>query len=112
MTKDLKPSLEEYFDSVEAFLDSFIENGDEQELFISSYLHGHFSVVAAGVLLNEQKMLNFEKNANTHKKPHTIGYQSNLKYLLHESINAAIANQELSHSDAEQVRLMVEKIPA
>ncbi|MDT0593953.1 YfcL family protein [Glaciecola petra] len=112
MIDEIKTSLEDYFDQVEAFLDSFIENGDEQELFISSYLHGHFSVVAAAILLDEQKIERFKIHANTVNEDRLHLFQRNLKSMLHASINAAINDQELSQQDAVQVRELVEKIPA
>lgn len=111
MSDEIKNSLENYFDQVEAFLDSFIENGNEQELFVSSYLHGHFSVVAAGVLLSEQQMIMFTNNADDNKVCRSTHYQDVLKNLLSKSINTAIANLELSNEDAVQVRQLVEKIP-
>lgn len=111
MSDETKDSLENYFDQVEVFLDSFIENGNQQELFVSSYLHGHFSVVAAGVLLSEKQMLMFINNADNSNVSRSTHYQNVLKILLSESINSAIDNQELSNEDAVQVRQLVEKIP-
>jgi hypothetical protein len=40
---------EVFLDQKEVFLDSYIDKDDEHLLFVSSYIHGHFSVVAANL---------------------------------------------------------------
>jgi hypothetical protein len=38
-----------YLDKVENRLNTVVENGDDNELFIASYFHGHFSLAASQV---------------------------------------------------------------
>lgn len=97
-----KERLEAYFEKVEAFLDSFIDQDDEQALFISSYLHGHFSVVAAKILMDEK-----HKATITQKED----MSASVIALLEKSVETAIDNNELNESDAHQTRKMLSQIP-
>jgi hypothetical protein len=84
----------------EAFLDSFIDKGSDHDLFIASYIHGHFSVVAAN-LLNTI-------NETSDKSLDLLQYQEQTMLSLSRSIERAIANNELSKTDAIDVKIMLE----
>ncbi len=43
-------NLDTFLDELEEYLDSFIHSGTDHDLFISSYIHGHFSVVAVRLI--------------------------------------------------------------
>lgn len=90
----------QYLDTKEAFLDAFIDKGSDQELFIASYIHGHFSVVAA-------KVLN-AMNESTHQHCDLLQYQEQTMLTLRQSIETAIANNELSQTDTSDVKAMLE----
>ncbi|MBC3764521.1 YfcL family protein [Neptunicella marina] len=40
-------SFDQYVDVIESQFDAAVENGSDQELFMSGYLHGHFSLVVS-----------------------------------------------------------------
>lgn len=89
-------NIDDYFDTKEAFLDAFIDHGSEQELFISSYIHGHFSVEAAKVC----------SLANMQVSQRIAMFETNLRL----AIDNAIGNQELASSDASDVVAMLEQV--
>lgn len=74
---------------MQAHLDSFIVDGSDHELFIASYLHGHFDVAVANV---EKLIEQGEDNPI-----------SNLQMTLDKQLKKAFENNELSSQDAEQV---------
>ncbi|MFQ3206904.1 MAG: hypothetical protein ACI9IT_001049 [Glaciecola sp.] len=76
-------------DKMQAHLDSFIADGTDEELFIASYLHGHFDVAVANV----EKLIELGE-ANP---------ISTLQATLDEQLQKAFENNELSSDDAEQV---------
>ncbi|MFT7259183.1 MAG: hypothetical protein ACI9MS_001038 [Glaciecola sp.] len=76
-------------DKMQAHLDSFIADGSDHELFIASYLHGHFDVAVANV----EKLIE-EGDANP---------ISTLQATLDAQLQKAFENNELSSEDAEQV---------
>lgn len=92
----------QYLEVKEAFLDSFIDTGSDQDLFIASYIHGHFSVVAAN-LLNTI-------NETSYKSCDLLQYQERTMLTLGRSIELAIANNELSKTDAVDVKAMLEAL--
>ena len=47
MDKLRQAEIEQFVDKIETALDSFIDTGTEDELFISGYLHGHFSLATS-----------------------------------------------------------------
>lgn len=79
----------EQTDKMQAHLDSFIANGSDQELFIASYLHGHFDVAVASI----EKLIE-----QGHDQP-----ISRLQSTLETQLAQAFENNELSVEDAEQV---------
>lgn len=92
----------QYLDKQEAFLDAYIDTGSDHELFIASYIHGHFSVVAANLLI----AMNDPKN-----EAHSILlWQEQTMFMLTQSIDQAISNNELSDKDASDVLIMREAL--
>lgn len=87
-------SFEQYLDYHEAFLDKFINQDSEHELFISSYIHGHFSVEAAKTL-----------NQGFDSQSECIKF---FREQLCASIEQAINNNELEERDAEDVKEMLD----
>lgn len=100
LNNQLIPQYHQYLDMKEAFLDSFIDKGSDHDLFIASYIHGHFSVVAAN-LLNTI-------NETSDKSLDLLQYQEQTMLSLSRSIERAIANNELSKTDAIDVKVMLE----
>lgn len=79
----------EQTDKMQAHLDSFIADGSDHELFIASYLHGHFDVAVANV---EKLIEKGEDNPIL-----------TLHRLLETQLKSAFENNELSDQDAQQV---------
>jgi len=79
----------EQTDKMQAHLDSFIVDGSDHELFIASYLHGHFDVAVANV----EKLIE-------QGEEHPI---SMLHQMLQAQLQGAFKNNELNDQDAEQV---------
>lgn len=95
----LEPSiLHTYFDDKEAFLDQFIQSGKDHELFISSYIHGHFSVSAAHTL-QVLSQINTTQDAIDYFNQH-------LTHSIQEAVNAG----ELIHKDAHDVLEMLDTL--
>ena len=86
----------EQTDKMQAHLDSFIVDGSDQELFIASYLHGHFDIAVAHV----------EKLTELGQTDPISMLNSTLEIQLQEAFN----NNELSADDAKQVTLLFTKI--
>jgi hypothetical protein len=76
-------------DKMQAHLDSFIVDGSDHELFIASYLHGHFDIAVAAV----EKLIE-DGNQNP---------LLSLKETLEWQLEKAFQNNELNQQDAEQV---------
>jgi hypothetical protein len=79
-------------DKMQAHLDSFIVDGSDHELFIASYLHGHFDVAVANV----EKLIEQGENNPI----------STLRVTLDKQLQNAFENNELSTPDAEQVNTL------
>ncbi|MBT1450968.1 YfcL family protein [Glaciecola sp. XM2] len=84
-----------YLDHKEAFLDQFIDEGSDHALFISSYIHGHFSVVAANMPAGIDALDSFA---------------STFEDALYSTIKTAIADGELASEDAQAVLNMLDKM--
>jgi|GEM_PF-1671242 len=104
----LEDEVEAYFQVKEAYLDSFIDNGSEQELFASSYIHGHFSVIAANVMRSLNSSTS-QHSPNDTKQMLSETLQT-FEQLLKKSINTAITENELARDDANDVVYMLEKL--
>lgn len=97
-----KEQLHHYLDQKENFLDQFIDSGSDQALFVASYIHGHFSVVAANIV----KALSQENS-----EQYTFEqYRETFISMLNASVQRAIDNNELDNKDAEQVINMLERM--
>tara|TARA_A200000113_G_C8642081_1_gene282903 strand:- start:130 stop:423 length:294 start_codon:yes stop_codon:yes gene_type:complete len=79
---------------IEASLDDVVNHGSDDELFVASYLQGHFAV--------ESRQLEMREDA-------TIGM---LNDKMVESLNEAFANNELESEDAKQVKALWERLVA
>jgi hypothetical protein len=97
MTSDTR--FFENVDKMQSHLDSFIVDGSDQELFIASYLHGHFDVAVAET----------EKKLEAQELVSEAALQS-LHDTLHLALDSAFANQELSDKDAFQVRELLNNL--
>lgn len=97
MTSDTR--FFENVDKMQSHLDSFIVDGSDQELFIASYLHGHFDVAVAET----------EKKLESQELVPDAALQS-LHDTLHLALDNAFANQELSDKDAVQVRELLNNL--
>lgn len=94
--------LHQYLDQKEYFLDQFIDSGSDQELFVASYIHGHFSVIAANIV-------SVLSQANS--QDYTFEqYQQSFVSMLSTSVQRAIDNNELDNKDAEQVINMLDSM--
>lgn len=80
------------FAAIEAALDDVVNYGTDEELFIASYLQGHFAV--------EAKLLEMNPSASL----------SLLDNKMHESLDNAFSNNELEPSDAAQVRALWQRL--
>lgn len=89
-------NIEQYLDDKESFLDAFIDTGTEHDLFVSSYIHGHFSVQAAQLAIGDTQS--------------TASLIESFEQALQTSIFIAIENNELSQSDAQDVRTMLKAL--
>ena len=98
--------LNDFFDKKEHFLDSFIDSGSEQDLFVTSYIHGHFSVEAAKVMASASQCKAIDMSVeNTAKQ-----FEQTFTSLLNASISNAISNKELEAQDAKEVQNMLERM--
>jgi hypothetical protein len=93
--KQIISDFTQYLDAKEAFLDAYIDSGSDHELFIASYIHGHFSVIAANLMHAIQ--------APENKSAGQAQWQQQTKYMLSQSIDIAIGNSELLGTDAQDV---------
>ena len=73
---------------IEAALDDVVNHGDDDELFIASYLQGHFAV--------ESRQLEMQENAT----------MKQLDDNMTTSLERAFANNELEKDDAERVNAL------
>ncbi|WJG08302.1 YfcL family protein [Aliiglaciecola sp. LCG003] len=77
--------LEQFIDNTEQKLDEVVVTGSDEELFISGYFHGHFSLVVSQVL------------------GHEVPTMALLDELLLTSLSNAFANNELEPQDQAKV---------
>ncbi len=77
--------LTSFIHKTEGYLDEVVGHGNDQELFIASYLQGHFAVAAG--LSQVKHMTQVEQLAG----------------LMHTSLTSAFDNNELADDDQQQV---------
>lgn len=70
-----------YLDNIEHRLNTVVETGDDEELFIASYFHGHFSLAASQV-----------------NPEHPDPYHA-LDVILKDNLHVAFNNGELAEPD-------------
>ncbi len=77
--------LASFIQRTERYLDQVVEHGNDQQLFIASYLQGHFAVVAGQSQVQQMTLI------------------EQLEKLMHTSLSLAFENKELALEDQEQV---------
>ena len=101
----LVQELDAYFEQKEAYLDGFIDAGSDQELFTASYIHGHFSVVAANIVTGIT-----QQQSDTDNQLDFAVVTKEFEGQLKTSIENAITDKELSSDDAKDVLEMLEAL--
>lgn len=86
-------------DNMIAVLESFIADGTDQELFIASYLHGHFDLA----IVKAEKV----ELAKSSDEAERISY---LKQALIEQLQLAFDNNELEENDQADVFQLVTRL--
>jgi hypothetical protein len=86
-------------DSMVAVLESFIADGSDQELFIASYLHGHFDLA----------IVKAEK-ADVAVTPDELARILFLEQALIEQLQLAFDNNELENNDQIEVLNLVKRL--
>ena len=99
----LSQKFEQFVQRKEAFLDSFIDSGSNQELFAACYIHGHLSVVASQVFTEDDENLSESEVSAAYAK-FTIELTSNIR--------KAINEKELEGQDAMDVLQMLDRLNA
>ena len=74
-----------FLQKTEDYLDSVVEHGNDQELFIASYLQGHFAVAAGQSQVQEMTQV------------------EQLSELMFTSLSTAFSHNELVADDQQQV---------
>lgn len=74
-----------FIQKTENYLDKVVENGNDQALFIASYLQGHFAVAAGQSQVKQMTKI------------------EQLNVLMNTSLTAAFENNELVADDQQQV---------
>ncbi|MFT2092429.1 YfcL family protein [Paraglaciecola sp. 2405UD69-4] len=77
--------LSEFTDQVEQYLDNVVQHGTDEQLFIASYLQGHFAVVAGQSSLEQFTEI------------------SQFNELMEQSLHKAFTAKELEEDDQKQV---------
>ena len=85
LSKQQQNELTTFIQKTERYLDNVVEHGDDQELFIASYLQGHFAVVAGQSQVQQMTQV------------------TQLAGLMDTSLSSAFSNQELIADDQQQV---------
>lgn len=79
-------------ETIDSALDGVVDHGSDDELFIASYLQGHFAV--------EARKLELDDSASVEK----------LNDMMHQSLNQAFANNELEPADQQAVFALWQKM--
>lgn len=77
--------FEQFLQKADTAFEEVVNSGTDQELFIASYLQGHFDLVVSQALQQQQANL------------------SALDELMQQSLSQAFANKELEQNDQQQV---------
>ncbi len=84
-SKQQQNELTSCLQKTESYLDQVVEHGNDQQLFIASYLQGHFAVEAGQSQVQQMTQI------------------KQLAELMDTSLTSAFSNQELSTDDQQQV---------
>ena len=84
-SSQIENELTTFIEKTERYLDQVVEHGNDQELFIASYLQGHFAVVAGQSQVQSMTLV------------------AQLSELMDASLNNAFENNELVAEDQQQV---------
>lgn len=81
MTIQTTSSFEIIVDKIQNYMDSMVDEGNDQELFIAGYLSGHFSLVVSQCQINGNES------------------SEELNKVMGESLRTAFGNGELEETD-------------
>jgi DNA-binding phage protein len=84
-SKQQPNELTSFLQKTESYLDQVVEHGNDQELFIASYLQGHFAVAAGQSQVQQMTQV------------------KQLAELMDTSLTSAFSNNELAIDDQQQV---------
>jgi hypothetical protein len=84
-SKQQQNELTSFLQKTESYLDQVVEHGNDQELFIASYLQGHFAVEAGQSQVQQMTQV------------------KQLAELMDTSLTSAFSNNELAIDDQQQV---------
>ena len=79
-------------DTIEAQLDMIVDSGTDDELFIASYFHGHFSLAVSQVPDNVDDKIVF------------------LRQTLTANLHDAFVNRELENADQQKIWTLLERL--
>lgn len=79
-------------DTIEAQLDMIVDSGTDDELFIASYFHGHFSLAVSQVPDDVDDKMVF------------------LRQTLIANLNDAFVNRELEATDQQKIWTLLERL--
>ena len=79
-------------DTIEAQLDKIVDSGTDDELFIASYFHGHFSLAVSQVPDNIDDKMVF------------------LRQTLTANLHDAFVNRELENADQQKIWTLLERL--
>ncbi|MDG6097045.1 YfcL family protein [Alteromonas sp. ZYF713] len=79
-------------EKIDSALDGVVDHGSDDELFIASYLQGHFAV--------EARKLELDETASVEK----------LSQTMQQSLEQAFANNELEPADQQAVAVLWQKL--
>ena len=79
-------------DTIEAQLDMIVDSGTDDELFIASYFHGHFSLAVSQVPEDVDDKMVFRRQTLT------------------ANLNDAFVNRELEATDQQKIWTLLERL--
>ncbi len=88
----MQNTLEQTIESIEGQLDAVVETGSDDELFVASYLRGHFDLIACKLLT----------------RPHASKF--NLDEDIRASLTRAFEQGELDSEDQQKVSSLWEEL--
>lgn len=95
----MSPPCESFIEQAQVYLDGVVVNGSDHELFIASYLTGHFAVVVGQAQIENDTAL--DKMS-----------MPRLNEMMLNSLHAAFLNNELEKAEQHHVLELWDKITA